>query len=356
MEGAKVGAARAVSTAATRAAATGSVLWRCRMRRQRAAAAAVGEARAWHERVAPRAPARPLALLLKGLLTMLIKPTSDEPTLAHHTHSVHGCSVGAPASQQDRAARTGRVAAALGRHDAVRGAALLVDGRFAALPAAQPRGRSPAARHMRCPRPPPRASSATFFTRSRRAASPSERLERVPAPATVTARADGADRGLPDRGAPPADAARLRVARDHSPRLLAPLPPRVATPNATLPSRCAPSWPRRPWRSTSTSGHCCTCAASSVGGGTRFFGTRTGTRRHARCRPTSHPTSHRSSTARRTRWRTRTTCTRRPARAANAWAEADLALGQYAPWLPGEAVRWGAAARQQAHDWLVSRA
>lgn len=44
------------------------------------------------------------------------------------------------------------------------------------------------------------------------------------------------------------------------------------------------------------------------------------------------------------------------ARAANAWAEADLGLGQYAPWQPGEAVRWGAAARQQAQLRLVSRA
>ena len=44
--------------------------------------------------------------------------------------------------------------------------------------------------------------------------------------------------------------------------------------------------------------------------------------------------------------------TRDLARAANEWAEADLYLGQYAPWLPGEAIRWG----QQAHERLRSRA
>ena len=44
--------------------------------------------------------------------------------------------------------------------------------------------------------------------------------------------------------------------------------------------------------------------------------------------------------------------TRDLARSANDWGEADLFLGQYAPWLPGEAIRWG----QQAHERLRSRA
>ena len=43
------------------------------------------------------------------------------------------------------------------------------------------------------------------------------------------------------------------------------------------------------------------------------------------------------------------------AKRVNAWARTDLALFGYAPWLPGEAVRWGPDARQQAHDWLVNR-
>lgn len=48
--------------------------------------------------------------------------------------------------------------------------------------------------------------------------------------------------------------------------------------------------------------------------------------------------------------------TRALAGLANRWAEADLLLGGYAPWLPGENVRWGASSSSpHAHDWLVKR-
>ncbi len=43
------------------------------------------------------------------------------------------------------------------------------------------------------------------------------------------------------------------------------------------------------------------------------------------------------------------------ARAANAWAQADLLVGRYAPWLPGEDVRWGASSSPHTHDRLVKR-
>ena len=234
-----------------------------------------------------------------------------------------------------------------------------VDGRFAALPAAQPRGRSPAAVGI-CVLP--KAASSRI----------KRHLFHALASRGIAIGADWNECPHRQRLPPVLTAptvAFLIVVRHPLMRLASAwreiirrgfwhrLPPRVATPNATfaVALRAIMATPPmalnlhlRPLL------HMC-----GLLGGRRYSilwyedWNETARTLQAHLAPDQPPLQYRAS---HTLAHAHHLYSRDLARAANAWAEADLALGQYAPWLPGEAVRWGAAARQQAHDWLVSRA